>query len=519
MALSFQDKVRPVASTTKGVSFSDKVRTKAQAPVAPPEKDFLQKAEGVISSIFPGQKVGQAIGTLAGLGISKLQGTSKYYDTSAPSPLQVVADVAQGALMVAGGGAAKGATTIPKLIEGGALLGAGFGGTGAIAEGKGAEDVTKQTLLGGILGGATGGLFGLGGKAFSFLKGNLSKKTVQQVINTAEENVGKLNEAERAVYYAAKSRGITAQTTIEKQALAQTTQKQITTLQNETKAISEELAKASRDEVLRLRPKIINAMGNQSQQYRTLVEKELNNFKNVQVSPAELEKFVMQRYGNDPQMATEVLSRLGSNKATVSVLELYKQSVSLGQEIGTAARKGTRTFTPEEKITDDTISTLVDFLKTKGVDLTNARQFWAKWAPVRNQLVSEAKPFVQSETLTGTFANRLSKIAQGKDVNNTTYINEVEKLVGPIGQDLKAIVQKLNATQKQIVAVKLEAEAKRAGIQLSTQEARAALGEVKAKAELTAEHRARILGLLKGILLTLGVGYGAVRGGEYISGL
>ena len=35
------------------------------APVAPQEKTFGQKVSGGIQKIFPGQKVGQAIGTLA----------------------------------------------------------------------------------------------------------------------------------------------------------------------------------------------------------------------------------------------------------------------------------------------------------------------------------------------------------------------------------------------------------------------------------------------------------------------
>lgn len=140
-----------------------------------PKKDLLQKATDVVTSIFPGKQVGEAIGTLGGLGIEKLKGVfggqdnSKYYDTSAPSPLQVAGDVAQGALTVAPGlGAVKAfGKTIPALktassvagrIGQSGLLGAGFGATNAIKEGStDLGQIGKQTATGGLIGGALGG--------------------------------------------------------------------------------------------------------------------------------------------------------------------------------------------------------------------------------------------------------------------------------------------------------------------------------------------------------------------------
>lgn len=110
-----------------------------------------------IQDIFPGKQVGQAIGTLSGLATEKLNGlsgmkdNSKYYDTSAPSPLQVAGDVAQGALMVAAPNVGNGATVAGR-IGANTALGAGIGVAGAVAEGKGVKDVAKSGLIGGGIG-------------------------------------------------------------------------------------------------------------------------------------------------------------------------------------------------------------------------------------------------------------------------------------------------------------------------------------------------------------------------------
>jgi hypothetical protein len=148
----------------------------SQETPTPDNKDLLQKTGDVVNSIFPGKEIGQDIGTLGGLAYEKLKGlfggqdNSKYYDTSAPTPLQAVGDVAQGALMTAPGLGEVSAfgKTIPALSEATSalgrigqtgLLGAGLGATGAIAGGStNLGDIAKQGLIGGALGGALGGV-------------------------------------------------------------------------------------------------------------------------------------------------------------------------------------------------------------------------------------------------------------------------------------------------------------------------------------------------------------------------
>ncbi len=112
----------------------------------------LATAGNVVNSIFPGKQVGQAIGTAAGAVIAKANGTYNNYDLSAPSPLQVGGDVAQGALTVAAPNIGTGETALGR-IGANVALGAGLGGTNAIAKGGNIGDVAKQTAIGGAVGG------------------------------------------------------------------------------------------------------------------------------------------------------------------------------------------------------------------------------------------------------------------------------------------------------------------------------------------------------------------------------
>lgn len=169
-----------------------------------------------IQSFFPGEKVGQAIGTLGGYAAS---GFNPNYDTSAPTPLQVAGDVAQGALMVGTGmpeGSAgvqafgktlpvmKTAESVVGRIGQNALLGSAYGASGAITGGStNIKDIATQGVVGGVVGGATTGIFEGINTALDKLPERLAKSVLPQLnkedtINYAIKNV-KLGTTETMV--------------------------------------------------------------------------------------------------------------------------------------------------------------------------------------------------------------------------------------------------------------------------------------------------------------------------------
>lgn len=192
MAIDFSKYGTPIKSETgNSINFS-----KYGTPVAgtdagtetvePKKKNVVQKVSNAIQAIFPGKKVGEAIGTLGGYIASP---NKKFYDTSAPTPLQVAGDVAQGALTIGTGGMPKPtsalgkvaglgsksisrvaiptAKTLGKRVAQDTIIGAGFGGTGAVAEGKDLKGIAIDTAIGGALGAGLGYGFGKAGEKLS----------------------------------------------------------------------------------------------------------------------------------------------------------------------------------------------------------------------------------------------------------------------------------------------------------------------------------------------------------------
>lgn len=404
----------------------------------------------------------------------------------------------------AGGAEAVGNTaakTVGQQIAHGAITGAEVGG----AQGAGnalqdananTGDILKGTLTGAatgaVLGGATEGVLGgitrgitatknLATGATDATKNLINGKTLEQVLATPESDVYKLSAPERKAFFDNQHEQIkNAQTAADVKVKTDLAAKSQAS-QTEADQLARQLQVASRDKVIELRPQIRTAMAKQSATYRNLVDEAIAPYVKDGVDTNELKSFVESRFPDNPGAADAVKSKLGLTTETLNakpgelptiqtgepqnpnmtIGDIYNQTKNLKQDIGSGATKGTKTFTPDDKLTDDAISTLSDYLKSKGVDLSEANKFWSKYAPVRNQLVTEAKPFLQIPVQTKTFANTLIRVAKGADVNNENFISQVEGLVGqPITNENKAILAKLSANEKGALANEVAAQEK-----------------------------------------------------------
>ena len=140
----------------------DDFKTKYDMPEVPlqtPQKGVVDKVldnpiTRGIQSFFPGKKVGDAIGTLGGLGLEKAKGllggqdNSATYDLSSPTPLQVGGDVVAGAASIAGFKGVGATGSLLSKAGKSAVVGAGLFGGKEAAEGGGAKDIAKSTALG-----------------------------------------------------------------------------------------------------------------------------------------------------------------------------------------------------------------------------------------------------------------------------------------------------------------------------------------------------------------------------------
>lgn len=364
---------------------------------------------------------------------------------------------------------------------------------------------------------------------------SIKGSTEAKVLSTPESQVHKLSAPERKLWFDAKQNEITSKHEVLSTKIKENLKTQGEVISKSSEDLQKELATASRDKVIELRPKIIDAMGKQSRTYRKLVDEEMAGKESIPVRVNDLKGYVDSQFGDNPAVAQSIKDKLGLNdvpqkplkKGEIPTIQTEEPSTTIGdifnktrelrQDISSGATKGNRTFTPEDVMTDKAINTLTSFLKTQGVDFSEANQFWARYAPIRDQLVSESKPFLQTGTKTKQFAQTLTRVAKETDINNENFINHVENLIGePITKEGKAIVEKLNQNEKMGIASKVEAEKKLIEANLMKDKE---LAKLSSK-EFEIEKNARFRGAIKKIIFTaLGIGVAEKLGVTKMIGL
>lgn len=335
-------------------------------------------------------------------------------------------------------------------------------------------------------------------------------KTTEQILTMTKEELLKAPQVVKDAYIKLQKAGLAKEVQATKQAVTTAYQAEKVALENEIKVLQKEMQATANKVTVATRPKAISAMAKQSTVYRDLVEKELAPHKASNVGVEEFLNFVKTRFAGDEGMINEVSAMAGKFK---NIGELYNNLTKLSSTISRAAKQGGKVYTPAEKLADDGVSTMVDFLKTKGVDLTEARKFWAQYAPIRNQLVRELKPFVQTPTQTQGFANRLIKIASGKDPYNENYIKAVEDLIGPVTTEVKAALQKVTTAQKNLIAQKLAQEQTIYAQRVSALEKAGQFDQLAIELKTAISPMDRV----KKILKVLGIGGGAIGAYNWLS--
>jgi hypothetical protein len=343
-------------------------------------------------------------------------------------------------------------------------------------------------------------------------------KPEAKILATPESDVKKLSPSERKVWFDNQKTVIETNATKTSQEIKANLNKQVEQTSKTGDALEKELATASRDKVIELRPKIVKAMGEQSKVYRSLIDEEMAGKESIPVNTNDLKSAIDSQYGDNPSIANSIKERLGLNETPSNPLkkgelpsiqtqepqttlgEIYNKIKSLKQDISSGAVKGSKTFTSDDVMTDKAINTLTSFMKKSGVDFSEANKFWSKYAPIRDQLVNEAKPFIQTGTQTKTFASTLSRVARGTDVNNENFIKEVENLLGkPVNKENEAIVKKITTNQKQQIADKVSAQEKSIANEMAKDKS---LSKLSSK-EFEIERQAKLRSYVKKTIITV----------------
>lgn len=307
---------------------------------------------------------------------------------------------------------------------------------------------------------------------------NIGVKTDAEILATSPDKLAKLTPEQRSRWSKLNNDKITELDTAEKQAanVAKETAKKeatvkINTLKEEAKALDYDFTTKTIEEAQALKPKVLEAMRKNSDEYRKLVDAEINPVRETYVNDNSIMQSIRNRfpsdpYSPDPYKAERIIKEMGLQEgSTRKVGELYDALKGEKAALSSGGKTGNKVFTSSDMDRTDKISALSDALKENGVDLKNANEFWKNYAPMRDKIVKNINPFKPEGAENGgfnTFTNMVKNSLAKPDAKNANFIKATEEMLGvKIGNpQTRAAFEKLSTNQKRIIATAAEKEAK-----------------------------------------------------------
>ncbi len=506
-----------------------------QAPEAGPHKDFLDNVGGFINSIFPGKTLGDAAG-------ASLDSIYQAIKTKSWAPIEqqaqennqnmgkILADtggIVASALPIAGP-AGKG--VLPFLGRLGTTMAAGGAATGLETIAGGETDpgtIAKNTAIGaGVAGIVHGTVEGLG-KAYEGIASKLGTKTAAEILATPESELGKLTPKERQFYSSEKIKAINA----EHSAREAKIQEDLTKAKDQSKI---DLEKASTDfktatdnDAAKVRENIVDHLGDANKKYGKLLDEALAPVEDMPVSNKDLNDYLNNKYYANPEAAQPVKDLLGINEADfvtakngvstpqdTTVGELYSRLSELKSEISKAGKAGSKALTPDEYAKSKAVDDLMGFIKTQAEGtpfaetIQKANDLWKEWAPLRDRIFREVKPFDQSGVVEVPLKKTISKVVSGKASAETqNFVSKLQEMTGePITEESKAAFNKLDNVKQQAILDKVSTETQKIESKLIKQAAKEGWNKTKLLSEIQAEHRDKIKQIIFNTLKLLGAG-------------
>lgn len=153
-------------------AYQNKITEEKQKP------DYLQKASNIITSIFPGEKFGEAIGTQIAKARAKPE--EKQFISPGPTKKELIGETLRTGAFLASVGLPGGGGVATKALQFGGLGAVSAGGT-ALTEDKTIKESAKNALIGGLTGATLGGIIGGAQKGIKAIVA----KTPEQLYNNA----------------------------------------------------------------------------------------------------------------------------------------------------------------------------------------------------------------------------------------------------------------------------------------------------------------------------------------------
>lgn len=323
---------------------------------------------------------------------------------------------------------------------------------------------------------------GLVSDTASYAKGKLTSKTAEQILATPEAEVSKLTAKEQSFWYK-------QQATLRKEAAdraialaKETAAKDTAELTSKINQFQQELGTTNRETAISLKQPSQQLMKDSSAKYVELTGEaaEGSTALNKSMSATDLANAIDSKFEYNPEVGAALKRELGlpqqpavptpgevlkSKEIKLTNQEILDKARDIMSTVSRTAKAGNRTYTYAEYQAAQKYGFLMEQLEKNGVDMKAANEFWKNWAPVRDRIVREVKPFEEAAIgkmpITSTLsraqqeAKTPAQVASKLDAQN--FVTELESRLGlkkgSLGADAQATVDAINKAKAQKINV------------------------------------------------------------------
>jgi len=455
------------------------------------------------------------------------------------------ADAATGVAGLAGFGAKTGGEAVvdsfgKRLAKGAATqgaFGAGFGTAGAMQNNDSLEDVGKSAATGLGLGVVTG--LATEGAVTGLKTAFGAGRSAEELAQIAEKDVHKLPAREQKEWY--RQQSVVAKQRVDdlsfktkasaEQSLAET--------KDQIQNINQQIGQSTREEAVNLKPKAQQVMKDASQEYLSLTGEAADGspalsktMTHEDLASKIDEAFKDTEHSDNSAIRDSLKQELGISTKSSAPLpegetpaqkeftnkEILDKARAIMQDVSKSARSGGRVYTPEEYEAIKKYAFLMDTLGENGVDMTAANKFWREYAPIRDRMVREIKPFDEGDTGKMSFTttiNNASSVAKtskqaASKLDAQNFIKQLETRMklpeGTIGKETRDLVEGLEKAKLSKENIKKATDEALAQIKADKVKALETMKLSQYNAEAAARRRKIIKIVLGGIL-----GYTALK--------
>lgn len=212
------------------------------------------------------------------------------------------------------------------------------------------------------------------------------------------------------------------------------------------------VSKASVDDVNNMKEQARTIIGQKSDEFATLRNKEMTGFRRVATTNQEISDFIDKNVPNraDAQTVKETLGITDDNlKAKTNLSKVEQLSREIRDKVGRGVATGNQPAGTSDFFYSKSAGLLDDFMGTKGVDLSGSKSMWKNWTPTRDTLVKDFNVYDYKNIEPAPASKMIQKRIQGLDTQYNAKLEDVEKTLDqPLDTETKTAYQKLTDAQQ-----------------------------------------------------------------------